>query len=91
VGTGSQKHEVVVTLDELQRIKDSCAVNKFDQTAARTMDRKQLQTLSKQRVQNWPNTIEAVRRKREEDRVHKLEEEEIERRKIDALEDALQT
>ena len=55
------------------------------------MERKQLQTLSKQRVQNWPNTIEAVRRKREEDRIKKLEEEEIERRKIDAQEDALQT
>jgi len=47
--------------------------------------------MSKQRVQNWPNTIEAVRRKREEDRIRKLEEEEIERRKIDAQEDALQT
>jgi hypothetical protein len=41
-------------------------------------------------VQNWPNTIEALRRKKDEDRIKRLEEEEIERRKIDAMEYELQ-
>jgi hypothetical protein len=41
-------------------------------------------------VKNWPNTIQATREKKEKDRIKKLEEEEIERRKVDALEAALQ-
>jgi hypothetical protein len=40
-------------------------------------------------VKNWPNTIQATREKKEKDRIKKLEEEEIERRKVDALEEAL--
>ena len=34
--------------------------------------------------------MEATRKKRDEDRIKRLEDEEIERRKIDAEEDALQ-
>lgn len=41
-------------------------------------------------MKNWPNTIQATREKKEKDRIKKLEEEEIERRKVDALEEALQ-
>ena len=46
-------------------------------------ERQELQQKSMARVQNWPNTIEALRRKRDEDRIKRLEEEEIERRKVD--------
>lgn len=46
--------------------------------------------MSNARVQNWPNTIEALRRKKDEDRIKRLEEEEIERRKVDAMEYELQ-
>jgi len=35
-------------------------------------------------VENWPNTISALRKKKDEDRIRRLEEEEIERRKVDA-------
>jgi hypothetical protein len=52
----------------------------------RHKDRADLQEKSKARVKNWPNTIEALRKKKEEERIRRLEEEEIERRKIDALE-----
>jgi hypothetical protein len=52
----------------------------------RTRERMTLQDKSKARVQNWPNTIEALRKKRDDERIRRLEEEEIERRKIDALE-----
>jgi hypothetical protein len=41
-------------------------------------------------VQNWPNTIEALRKKKDEERIRRLEMEEIERRKVDALEYELQ-
>ena len=49
-----------------------------------------LQEKSKARVQNWPNTIEALRKKKDEERIRRLEEEEIERRKVDAMEYELQ-
>ncbi len=49
------------------------------------------QKLSQQRVKNWPNTIQATREKKEKDRIRKLEEEEIDRRKVDAVEEALQS
>jgi hypothetical protein len=49
-----------------------------------------LQEKSKARVSQWPNTIEALRKKKDEERIRRLEEEEIERRKIDAMEYELQ-
>ena len=33
--------------------------------------------MSKARVKNWPNTIEAMRNKRQEEKWKKLEEEEV--------------
>jgi len=43
----------------------------------RTEARKALQETSKARVKNWPNTMEATRLKREEDRIKRLEDEEV--------------
>jgi hypothetical protein len=42
------------------------------------------------RVKNWPNTIDALRKKKDDERIRRLEEEEIERRKVDAIEYELQ-
>jgi hypothetical protein len=39
---------------------------------------------------HWPNTIDALRAKKDEERIKRLEEEEIERRKVDAVEYGLQ-
>jgi uncharacterized membrane protein (DUF106 family) len=36
---------------------------------------------SKARFQHWPNTIDAIRKKKDDDKIRKLEEQEIERRK----------
>ncbi len=44
--------------------------------------RKSLQETSKARVQNWPNTMEAMRLKREEDRIKRLEDEEVSIRQL---------
>ncbi len=52
--------------------------------------RQSLYEKSQSRVKNWPNTISALWEKKEKDWIKKLEEEEIERRKVDALEEALQ-
>ncbi len=43
----------------------------------RNADRTKLQEISKSRIKNWPNTMEALRHKREEDRIKKLEDEEV--------------
>ena len=50
----------------------------------------ELQEKSKARIAQWPNTMHAMRRKREEERLQRLEEEELERRRIDGLEYELQ-
>jgi len=49
-----------------------------------------LQEKSKARIANWPNTMQAMRKRREEERYARLEAEELERRRIDALEFDLQ-
>lgn len=50
----------------------------------RQQERLTLQEKSKARIANWPNTMHALRKKREEERYARLEAEEIERRRIDA-------
>lgn len=49
---------------------------------------KDIGNISKTRVQAWPNTILADREKRERDKIKKLEEQEMARRKIDAEEES---
>jgi hypothetical protein len=87
----NNKNTVVLSINELQRIKDSCSMmsatkNTFD----KTQERMTLHAQSQQRVKNWPNTIQAMRKKKDEGRIKRLEEEEISRRKIEAEEEALQ-
>ena len=84
------KNTAVLSIDELMRIKESCALGSQYEQEQRNRERMELQDKSKTRVQNWPNTISALRKKKDEDRIRRLEEEEIERRKVDALEYELQ-
>lgn len=86
----NEKNSAIISLAELERIKDSCAlINREDNwNQQKSHQRKTLFEKSKGRYQHWPNTLEALRRKKEEDRIKKLEEQEIARRKLDAEEDA---
>lgn len=69
---------VMISVDELERIKNQVQkTNEDPYTTFRNEERKTLQQLSKSRIQNWPNTLEALRLKREEDRIKRLEEEEV--------------
>jgi hypothetical protein len=61
-----------------------------DDDKMRTMERLALQEKSKQRIANWPNTMHALRKKREDERIQRLEDEELERRRIDQVEFELQ-
>jgi hypothetical protein len=87
-----KKNTAVITYDELERIRSQCFQGSSSQldNEMRTRERLDLQEKSKARVANWPNTIDALRKKKDEERIRRLEEEEIERRKIDALEYEIQ-
>lgn len=68
----------MITMDELERIKSTVQkTNQDPYTTMRNADRTKLQSLSQSRIKNWPNTMEALRHKREEDRIKKLEDEEV--------------
>jgi len=56
----------------------------------RLNERKELNNISQARVSKWPNTIQAERERKEYERIKKLEDDEIARRKIDAEEEAYQ-
>ena len=92
----------VIGIDELQRIRQQCSgyvggatstgfgESAVDEDKMRTMERLALQEKSKQRIANWPNTMQAMRKRREDERIQRLEDEELERRRIDQVEFELQ-
>lgn len=63
---------------------------KQDYHTMRMTEKAELQGLSNARVSKWPNTIHAQRERKEYDRIKKLEDDEIERRRIDAEEEDYQ-
>lgn len=87
------KDTAVISIDDLQRLREQCGLNgarsemELDREQ-RELDRNDLKQRSRARVQNWPNTIENMRTRRIEERYKRLEDEELERRRIDAEEDA---
>mmetsp|Transcript_8510 Transcript_8510/g.14331 ORF Transcript_8510/g.14331 Transcript_8510/m.14331 type:complete len:115 (-) Transcript_8510:1095-1439(-) len=56
----------------------------------RQNERSELHGKSIARVSKWPNTIQAERERKEYERIKKLEDDEIERRRVDAEEEAYQ-
>lgn len=56
----------------------------------RQNERKELHGCSMARVGKWPNTIQAERERKEYERIKRLEDDEIARRKIDAEEEGYQ-
>jgi len=56
----------------------------------RQSERKDLHQVSQARVSKWPNTIQAERERKEYERIKRLEDDEIARRKVDAEEEAYQ-
>lgn len=72
------KGTAVITLDELDRIRKQVIQTKNDSyEMQRNIQRQTLQETSKNRVQNWSNTMEATRVQRENDRIKRLEEAEV--------------
>ena len=68
----------MITLDELERIKNQVSKSNVEPyITMRNEDRQQLHDKSKGRIKNWSNTLDATRIKREEDRIKRLEDEEV--------------
>ena len=73
------KATAVITIDDVSRLREQVglvgAKTEFEtEQEQRTRDRLELQERSRQRVKNWPNTIDNLRNKRIEDKYRKLEE-----------------
>ena len=86
------KNVAVVRADELDRIKRSISGKAETELEGerRIGERQGLYQKSQKRKENWGNTIEAIRKKKENERLRRFEEQEMERRKIDAEEAAIQ-
>lgn len=81
----------MITMDELDRIKNTVSKSNVEPyITMRNEDRSTLHNQSKNRIKNWNNTLEATRIKREDDRIKRLEDEEIARREVDAKEQEFQ-
>jgi hypothetical protein len=75
VGKGGS---VMITLDELERIKNQVTKTNIEPyITMRNEDRQQLHDASKGRISNWTNTLDAQRQRREDDRIRRLEDEEV--------------
>lgn len=73
---------LVLTKSELERIRGS--LNDHSDSMKSTMNRKaELKKLSEDRVKHWPNTLEAMRKKKESFLKDKAEQEEMKRQEID--------
>ena len=65
-------------MSELDRIRAQVVQTKEDSyETIRNGNRAALQETSKARVKNWSNTMDAMRVKREEDRIKRLEDAEV--------------
>ena len=76
------KETAVITIDDLQRLREQCGIGgaKTEMETDvewRTKEKKDLFEKSRQRIKNWPNTLENLRTKRIEDKYRKLEDEEV--------------
>ena len=73
------KNTAVLGIDELERIKSMCSQTngEEDYYNMRQKERQTLQNISNGRVSKWPNTIQAQRERREEERIKKLEDDEV--------------
>jgi len=73
-----KKQTAVVTLDDFHRIREQCGLlQQESEQEIQAREKKEMWAKSKARVQNWPNTLQADRKRREEEKLKKLYEEEV--------------
>jgi len=78
------KNTAVLTLDEFKKMRDRTQIRAVDEeTEIRQMERQEIKERSDARVHNWPNTIQALRKKRDDVKFENFKKDEEERRRID--------
>lgn len=80
-GQLAKTNTAVLGLSELNRIKQS--LGDTQGMGSKDAERKKMKAISDSRVQHWPNTVHALREKKENERFEKFKREELERRRID--------
>ena len=76
----------VITATDLQRIKESVAKGIYDPHENDHKIKEEMHRTAKEIVKKWPNTIEANRRKKDEEKIKQKIEEEMKRRELDEQE-----
>lgn len=84
------RNAATITMNEFMRIKNSINIPTNEDAEARKLERKTMHEMAQASVKNWPNTLENQRKKKEDERLKKLQDEEIRRREIDLKEAAFQ-
>lgn len=80
----TMKNTGVLTLNDFRSMREKIQDGTLTEDQERKLKEKQdLKDKSNARVKNWPNTIQALRRKKDDARFEKFRHEEEERRKID--------
>jgi hypothetical protein len=78
------KNTAVLSLDEFKKMRDRTQIRHVDEeTEIRQMERQEIKERSDARVHNWPNTIQALRKKRDDVKFENFKKDEEERRRID--------
>jgi hypothetical protein len=73
-----------MSLKELERIKNSVSAGESTSPASlKAAKREQLRKISNDRLKNWPNTLEAMRMKKETYMKDRADAEEAQRREVD--------
>ena len=70
----------ILSRAEIERMKASVSTDPSQKAVSR---RDQLKKLSDEKVKNWPNTLEALRKKKESFHKEKQDQEELRRQEID--------
>lgn len=74
---------LVLTKAELERIRAEARIGETPQTTAENQRKAELKRKSAERVKNWPNTLEALRLKKESAAKEREAEEELRRQEQD--------
>jgi len=78
------QNTATLTLTEFKQMRDRMRISDLTEEQERKQfEKRELKNLSDTRVKNWPNTIQALRKKKDDVRFERFQKEEEERRKID--------
>jgi len=85
----TMQNTALLTLSDYKGMKERAQTGPLNEEQERRLrDKTELKDISDARVKNWPNTIQALRKKKDDARFERFQKEEEERRKID-LEEAI--